>query len=565
MTDQPLQPELTEQESWYEHIQGGAIDAFDKIGYDVVECRLIRQLFDRKAGYHKNIILLVGMPFDVEDFVDLLRQNPLMSCIRELKVPTSGAVVHAMEPLDVETLSPITTKHDPSLPQTTAEEQEKPQPKSESELSGLMWCRSFDNGWAGKSSWGKEDIDRAIKELDSHNLLASKKAAQRLIDEVEHSQVTHSPVTTVVLCWQQKHDQYLKMFCDALPYVTVYSLCDGDPSGEERSFAQRFGGSGCSAWDTKSDVELEKDLEWVIQFIAHVGESTWLAALPKVGKTWVLLCIVKALLTGEPLFGDSRLTVPRKSKRVIYLCPEAGRGSMRKRLKMLELIDHLYDPITNPGGRLYLRTLSKGQKLPLTDSLLLELTKGADIFIDTAIRYLEGDENSSKDVKVLTENVLNLLSVGARSLWVAHHAPKGFENASTMTLQNMFRGSGEYGAALTNAYGLCTEDEHITKIRLHCITGRDLDEQIPDMILVGSPYLHNIGNFFVETTSAEPFRGKTAGKKADPDKQAKIDFAKTIDGTHQQIADAVNAKFDSKHDRSTFTKWLKESEFDKSP
>jgi len=83
------------------------------------------------------------------------------------------------------------------------------------------------------------------------------------------------------------------------------------------------------------------------------------------------------------------------------------------------------------------------------------------------------------------------------------------------------------------------------------------------LILVDSPYLNNIGNFFGETTSAEPFKGKTAGKKADPNKQAKIDFAKTIDGTHQQIVDAVNAKFGSQHDRSTITKWLNETKFDK--
>ena len=100
---------------------------------------------------------------------------------------------------------------------------------------------------------------------------------------------------------------------------------------------------------------------------------------------------------------------------------------------------------------MFVRTLSAGEKIKLNDPIMLEFSKEADIFIDTAVRYLEGDENSVKDVKVLTENVLNLLSVGARSVWAAHHAAKGFESATTMTLQNMFRGSGEFGAALTNA------------------------------------------------------------------------------------------------------------------
>ena len=224
---------------------------------------------------------------------------------------------------------------------------------------------------------------------------------------------------------------------------------------------------------------------------------------------------------------------------------------------MLGLVEHLYDPITNPDGRLYLQTLSKGRKIALTDPLLLELVVGADIFVDTAVRYLEGDENAVKDVRVLTENILNLLAVGARSVWVAHHAPKGFENASSMTLQNMFRGSGEFGAALTNAYGLCTEDEATTKVRLHCICGRDLDEPIPDMILQGRPYLHDTGNFKVVDADAAP---RKAGSPGDGKRKEKVQFALTVSGSYQQKADAVNERFGTKHDRSTVRKWLKEEQ-----
>lgn len=185
--------------------------------------------------------------------------------------------------------------------------------------------------------------------------------------------------------------------------------------------------------------------------------------------------------------------------------------------------------------------------------------KGADIFIDTAVRYLEGDENAVKDVRILTENILNLLAVGARSVWVAHHSAKGFENASTMTLQNMFRGSGEFGAALTNAYGLCTEDAATTKIRFHCICGRDLDEMLPDMILEGRPHLFEAGNFKVIDANAEPRKG---GAAVDSLKKQKINYARSVEGSMQQKADAVNEKFGSKHSKSTMSEWLKEEIFD---
>ena len=405
--------------------------------------------------------------------------------------------------------------------------------------------------------------NRKSGKLEDHKVykwpLESRSFTQQLIDEVEKSQCTGSPITTVVTLWQDGHDKYLKMFADALPGVDVYNICYADPTGQRRSFARRYG-RGNEVWDTQSEVNEEPDLSPVIQSIANEGESTWIGANPKVGKTWVMLCILLALLTGLPLFGDERLRVPRKAKRCIYLCPEAGRRSIKKRLKMLKLVEYLYDPISNPDGKLYLQTLSK-QKIALTDTVLLELAKGADIFIDTAVRYLDGDENSVKDAKVLTENILNLLAVGARSVWVAHHSIKGFENASNMTLQNMFRGSGEFGAALTNAYGLCTEEAATTKIRFHCITGRDLDEHLPDMILQGRPHLFETGNFKVIDANATPYKGK-GGAPGDSLKQQKIEFAQTVKGSMQDKAEAVNERFGTKHSRSTIHEWLKETSFD---
>jgi hypothetical protein len=401
--------------------------------------------------------------------------------------------------------------------------------------------------------------------------LSTKQQAYELLDAIRENDIRR-----LVLIFQSKEQKrYLDMVLAGHsnkwqrpepPELTVYHMdaewYDYEPQNEDEECITPINGAAVDAWDTLTDVENEKDLSPVIKGIAHEGETTWIGALPKVGKTWVLFCILLALLTGMPLFGDERLTVPNKAKRCIYLCPEAGRGPIKKRLQMLRLVEHLYDPITNPDGRLYLRTLSKGQKIPLNDPMLLELIPGADIFIDTAVRYLEGDENAVKDVRVLTENILNLLAVGARSVWVAHHAPKGFENASTMTLQNMFRGSGEFGAALTNAYGLCTEDALTTKLRFHCICGRDLDEYIPDMILQGSPYLYDIGNFKVVSVDAEPFKGK-GGAPSDSLKQQKIDYARSILGSYQEKTNAVNAKFGSNHKKSTIYEWLQPFDADK--
>jgi len=377
---------------------------------------------------------------------------------------------------------------------------------------------------------------------------------------------------SALVIWHPKDDAsgdlrylpYLKERCVRTPIYVFHESVHSEKWGveidgdEERAY--RAGEA--SLWDTQSAFDEEVDLPWVIEGIAHAGESTWFGALPKQMKTWVLLCIVKALLTGEPLFNDSRYKV-HKSNKVIYLIPEASRASVKKRLKLLGLMGFLYDPISNPEGRLFIRTLSAGEKIKLSDPRLLEMVRDADVFLDTAIRWLEGEENKSSDVAVLSENIFNIIAAGARSVWCAHHAPKGFADASTMTLENMFRGSGEYGAALSNAYGLCQTDEKTSTLHFHAIVGRDLDELIPDMILQGRPYLSETGNFKVVNANAEPFKGRNhqSGPKEDPEKQQKIDFAKTIDGSLQDKVKAVNEKYGSKHDRSTMSKWLNESKF----
>jgi RecA-family ATPase len=197
--------------------------------------------------------------------------------------------------------------------------------------------------------------------------------------------------------------------------------------------------------------------------------------------------------------------------------------------------------------------------LNLDDPRLLELAKDADTFIDTAVRYVGGDENNATDVKQMTEQVLNLIAVGARSAWVAHHSGKSFASATEITLENCARGSTEFAASLTNAIGIVQLDKDKNFIHFHFIDGRDMDEPVADMHLEGRPYLFDTGNFKV-TENVERFKGRNnkSGPKTDPDRQAKIDFVRSVDGSLQEKADAVNEKFGSKHAKSTVSEWLKD-------
>ena len=70
-------------------------------------------------------------------------------------------------------------------------------------------------------------------------------------------------------------------------------------------------------------------------------------ALPKHGKSYLFLSIMKALLSGKPWLDHFEVV---KAKRVVYLVPEVGLRGVMKRLRKLGMVDYLYDPVTNPEG-----------------------------------------------------------------------------------------------------------------------------------------------------------------------------------------------------------------------
>jgi hypothetical protein len=67
------------------------------------------------------------------------------------------------------------------------------------------------------------------------------------------------------------------------------------------------------------------------------------------GKTFLLLSMVKALLTGEPLLGY--FEVPQRSKRVLYLIPESGLGPFRHRLELFGLAQGTSERCSRQPGR----------------------------------------------------------------------------------------------------------------------------------------------------------------------------------------------------------------------
>ncbi len=94
--------------------------------------------------------------------------------------------------------------------------------------------------------------------------------------------------------------------------------------------------------------------------------------------------------------------------------------------------------------------------MSLSEPTLQEALPKSVVVLDTAIRFLDGDENSSAHIRAFADGILALLRGGAEAVLLLHHSPK--DSGDTMTLENAMRGSGDMGAFLACCWGTRLQD-----------------------------------------------------------------------------------------------------------
>jgi AAA domain/Bifunctional DNA primase/polymerase, N-terminal len=197
----------------------------------------------------------------------------------------------------------------------------------------------------------------------------------------------------------------------------------------------------------------EGEIVMVIDGVLQEG-TCFIGANPGHGKTLVALAFAKAICLGEPLFGIPEYKVS-KPRNVIYLIPESGDRAFRKRGEAFRLPQ---------DDRFIARTISSGGPLALSDPALMEAVRQLTpvVILDTASRFLRSkDENSAAENRMLVEDVIALRAAGAVAVIILHHAKKSTtEKRETMTLENMLRGTSDFGAMCDQAYGIRV-DEHL--------------------------------------------------------------------------------------------------------
>jgi DnaB helicase-like protein len=238
-----------------------------------------------------------------------------------------------------------------------------------------------------------------------------------------------------------------------------------------------------------AEFENAEPLTFSIRNFLQNNGATLIGGLSGHGKTLILLSIAGAQLRGKGSLLWNHFEVLETAERVIYLIPECSIEPFKHRLELFGLFPFVRD------GRLLVRTLSKGPTPCLSDPRILTAAKGAHIILDTAVRFSDGEENSSGDnQRGLATDIFALLGAGARQVLGAHHSPKPFAKETVMTLENVLRGSGDIGAMLSTAWGIKQIDAEQNIIHIENIKPRDFLPPGPFQ-LIGRPFINDSGDF----------------------------------------------------------------------
>jgi hypothetical protein len=289
---------------------------------------------------------------------------------------------------------------------------------------------------------------------------------------------------------------------------------------------------------TFEEFENAPPLRFAIEGFLQEEGVTLLGGLAGHGKTILMLAMVKALLEQSPLFGYEPFSVQRPAQRVLYLIPESSLGPFWSRIQLFRLEDNVRT------DRLLVRTLSSREQVSLDDPRLLKAAEGADVFLDTAVRFMDGSENDVESARPFADTLFRLLNAGARSITGAHHAPKSFEGQEYMTLENILRGSGDLGAMLCTCWGVRQIDAARNQLYVQNVKPRDFQPCEP-FILEGRPHLDKTGHFLMthkpgEAEELRSYLRQKGGRPAKPDKDEKLAQAVALRAQGVSIRDIAD-------------------------
>jgi len=267
-------------------------------------------------------------------------------------------------------------------------------------------------------------------------------------------------------------------------------------------------------YHTVEEVRDAPEPTFLIQGFLQKDIVTALAAPVAQRKTILAWNVVRSVLTGEPFLDYFEVT--EKPERVLYLCPEMGVRAIARMIRGLDIMDYL-------GKTLFLRSMNSEGSLLLSELTTTEL-RDSLLVVDTATRFLQGDENSAEHTKQFSEECFDVMRANPAAMLILYHSGKGTKTTDELSLENALRGSGELGAAISSCWATRLQDPDPTQARitpsyLLNVKQRDFASKAFEATSGPDYRMH-----FVAGSEGAKIVAKAAGSKPDQDgKQSQAD------------------------------------------
>jgi hypothetical protein len=252
-------------------------------------------------------------------------------------------------------------------------------------------------------------------------------------------------------------------------------------------------------YHTREETENAPQPEFLIDGFLQRQSIVGIAGFVAHKKSFIALNVSYSLCSGEPLFGKFR--VLHKARRVLYLCPEMGLVGFSNRVKKIGLLPYV-------GETFFFATMSLKDGVVRLPDLAPEEIKDAAIIVDTAIRFVDGDENSSQHMKELAVMAFALIRDGAECVIFLCHSNKSMTSSNELTLENAMRGSGELSAFLFSCWATRMQDPE------HAYDSANLLKQVKSRDFEADPFEVTTSRETCRMTFVEGSRGAVVAQKS---------------------------------------------------
>lgn len=194
--------------------------------------------------------------------------------------------------------------------------------------------------------------------------------------------------------------------------------------------------------------ELPEQTNWIEPGVLPKSSMLLFGGAAKIGKSFMMLELVRALSTGERPFGHPQLWVPAPV-RVLYVEREIGEVGLKKRIDKIFGPENemLYGPLAHYVTKVPSLQVDTMEGKEMLDALCQQVQPNV-LLLDPIGRMFTGDENKSEDVQELfnsLERLIKRYAHNSMSIVIAHHSGKPSFNPPKDPLDMYsFRGSSKW-------------------------------------------------------------------------------------------------------------------------